>query len=115
MTTCTVHDNAQSDQSAKQDVYASITAKIVAVLEDGVRPWVGPWNAEDAAGRITRPLRHNGQPYTGINILSLCVPASVRGSAPIRMTYRQAVEFGAPRPPRRERLSGSPAELAQSC
>ena len=44
--------------------------KIVAALEDGVRPWVRPWNAEHAAGRITRPLRHNGQPYTGINILS---------------------------------------------
>jgi len=31
-------------------------------LEKGVRPWVRPWNAEHAAGRITRPLRHNGQP-----------------------------------------------------
>ena len=37
MNTCTVHDNAQSDQSPKQDVYAPITAKIVAALEDGVR------------------------------------------------------------------------------
>ena len=44
--TCTAHDNAQSDQSLKQGVYASITAKIVAALEDGVRPWVKPWNAE---------------------------------------------------------------------
>src|SRR5437879_8243427 len=62
----------------------------------GVRPWVRPWNAEHAAGRITRPLRHNGQPYTGINILSLWVSASVQGfAAPIWMTYRQAVELGA--------------------
>jgi hypothetical protein len=29
-------------------------------LERGVRPWVKPWNAEHAAGRITRPLRYNG-------------------------------------------------------
>ena len=70
MKPCTVTDNAQDDQSPKQDIYARITAKIVAALEDGVRPWVRPWNAEHAAGRITRPLRHNGQPYTGINILS---------------------------------------------
>jgi len=36
---------------------------------------------------ITRPLRHNGQPYTGINILSLWVSASVQGfAAPIWMT-----------------------------
>ena len=64
MKPCTVHDNAQSDESPKQDIYARITAKIVATLEDGVRPWVRPWNAEHAAGRITRPLRHNDQPYT---------------------------------------------------
>src|SRR5712692_5349439 len=96
MNTCIAHDNAQSDQSPKQDIYASITAKIVAALEDGVRPWVRPWNAEHAAGRITRPLRHNGQPYTGINILSLWASASVQGfAAPIWMTYRQAVELDA--------------------
>ena len=84
MNTCIAHDNAKSDQSPKQDVYASITAKIVAALEAGVRPWVRPWNAEHAAGRITRPLRHNGQPYTGINILSLWASASVQGfAAPI--------------------------------
>ena len=64
LTTRTVHANAQCDQSPKQDVYARITAKIVAALEDGVRPWVRPWNAEHAAGRMTRPLRHSGQPYT---------------------------------------------------
>jgi antirestriction protein ArdC len=55
----------------RQDVYTRITGQIVGDLEKGVRPWVKPWNAEHAAGRITRPLRHNGQPYSGINILSL--------------------------------------------
>jgi hypothetical protein len=90
----------------KQDIYARITAKIVAALEDGVRPWVRPWNAEHAAGRITRPLRHNGQPYTGINILSLWASASVQGfAAPIWMTYRQAVGLSRPRPQGRERLA----------
>ena len=62
MKPCIVNDNAQSDESPKQDIYARITAKIVAALEDGVRPWVRPWNAGHAAGRITRPLHHNGQP-----------------------------------------------------
>src|SRR5476649_429438 len=74
----------------------TITVKIVAALEDGVRPWVRPWNAEHAAGRITRPLRHNGQPYTGVNILSLWASATAQGfAAPIWMTYRQATELGA--------------------
>jgi hypothetical protein len=96
MKPCTAHDRVQSNPSPKHDVYASITATIVAALEDGVRPWVRPWNAEHAAGPITRPLRHNGQPYTGINMLSLWASARVQGFiAPIWMTYRQAVELGA--------------------
>ncbi len=44
------------------DIYARITERIVADLEKGVRPWVQPWHAGNATGRITRPLRHNGEP-----------------------------------------------------
>jgi antirestriction protein ArdC len=80
----------------RQDVYTRITSQIVADLEKGVRPWVKPWNAEHAAGRITRPLRHNGQPYAGINVLSLWISAVARNfAAPVWMTYRQASELGA--------------------
>ena len=112
MKPCTVKDSAQDDQSPKQDIYARITAKIVAALEDGVRPWVRPWNAEHADGRITRPLRHNGQPYTGINILSLWASATVQGfAAPIWMTYRQAVEL---RAHVRKGEKGSPVVYANS-
>jgi antirestriction protein ArdC len=53
----------------RQDIYTRITAKIVASLKAGVRPWIKPWSGENAAGWITRPLRHNGMPYSGINIL----------------------------------------------
>jgi len=80
----------------KKDVYARITSQIIAQLEKGVRPWSKPWNAEHAAGRITRPLRHNGQPYSGINILSLWMSAELQGfAAPIWMTFRQASELDA--------------------
>jgi antirestriction protein ArdC len=79
----------------KQDVYERVTAHIVAELEKGVRPWFKPWNAEHAAGRITRPLRANGQAYRGINVLMLWGAASERGySAPIWMTFKQAQELG---------------------
>ncbi len=101
MNTCTVTDNDNEPRnranaaSPRQDIYTRITTKIVSALETGVRPWVRPWNAEHAAGRITRPLRHNGQPYGGINILSLWVSATDQGfAAPIWMTYRQAIELG---------------------
>jgi antirestriction protein ArdC len=80
----------------RQDIYTRITNQIVTSLERGVRPWIKPWNAEHAAGRITRPLRHNGQPYSGINVLSLWASAMAQNfTAPIWMTFRQAQEFGA--------------------
>ena len=79
----------------KQDVYSRITEKIVADLEKGVRPWLKPWHAEHAAGRIARPLRHNGQPYNGMNVIMLWAEAVEKGyNAPIWMTFRQAKELG---------------------
>jgi antirestriction protein ArdC len=80
----------------KADVYERITSRIVAELEQGVRPWLKPWNAEHAAGRITRPLRFNGQPYQGINVLMLWGESVAKGyAAPIWLTFRQAAELGA--------------------
>ncbi|MEA1675472.1 ArdC family protein [Nitrospirillum sp. BR 11163] len=85
-----------NNSSSKADIYSRITNRIVADLEKGVRPWFKPWNAEHAAGRITRPLRHNGTPYRGINVIMLWGEALARGFAcPIWMTYKQAQELGA--------------------
>lgn len=79
-----------------QDVYRRITDQIVAALENGVRPWVQPWNTGHAAGRIEQPRRYNGQAYSGINILSLWMSAVAHGfTAPVWMTFRQALELGA--------------------
>jgi len=83
-------------RTEKQDIYTRITNQIVSHLEKGVRPWVRPWNAEHAAGRITRPLRHNGKPYSGINVLSLWASAMAQNfAAPIWMTFKQAAELDA--------------------
>jgi antirestriction protein ArdC len=80
----------------KQDIYSRITNQIVSHLEQGVRPWVRPWNAEHAAGRITRPLRHNGKPYSGINVISLWASAMAQNfAAPIWMTFKQAADLDA--------------------
>jgi len=80
----------------KQDIYTRITNKIVADLEQGVRPWMKPWNASNTAGWITRPLRHNGIAYSGINILMLWASAIEQGfTAPIWMTFKQAIELSA--------------------
>jgi antirestriction protein ArdC len=54
-----------------------------------VRPWHQPWNAEHAAGKITRPLHFNSTPYSDINVIMLWSEAVSRGySAPIWMTWR---------------------------
>ncbi|MBS7537762.1 ArdC family protein [Ancylobacter lacus] len=78
-----------------KDIYQRITDTIVAQLEAGVRPWHKPWSAEHAAGRIVRPLRANGVPYRGINILMLWAEAVEKGfSAPMWLTFKQAQELG---------------------
>ena len=78
-----------------KDVYSRITNKIVAALEQGVRPWMKPWSAGYAAGRITRPLRHNGIPYNGINVVMLWSAATEKGySCPLWLTFKQALELG---------------------
>ena len=66
--------------TVRPDIYSRITDKIIADLEQGVRPWMKPWNADHAAaGRITRPLRHNGIPYKGINVIMLWSAAVAKG------------------------------------
>jgi len=59
----------------RKDVDSRITTQIVGHLEKAVRPWIRCWNVEPAAGGITRLLRHHGQPYSAINVLSLWVSA----------------------------------------
>lgn len=81
----------------RADVYQKITDQIVTALERGVRPWHQPLQVEQGAGRITRPLRANGTPDQGINVLALWAAALEKGyAAPIWMTFRQALEPNAP-------------------
>lgn len=85
----------RKESGPRTDIYARITEKLVAALENGVRPWVQPWSAGNVKGRVTRPLRHNGEPYTGMNVLLLWSESMARGFAsPMWMTFRQASELG---------------------
>lgn len=86
----------RKEKADRADIYTRITDRIVVELEKGVRPWVQPWGAANTTGRITRPLRHNGEPYTGMNVLLLWAEGIARGfTSPIWMTFRQASELGA--------------------
>ena len=71
----------------KSDIAASITATILDKLEAGTKPWVQPWRGTP----ISRPLRHCGAAYRGINTVMLWIAAQAAGYAsPYWMTYRQA-------------------------
>jgi antirestriction protein ArdC len=79
----------------RYDVYQAVTQKIIADLEQGELTWLKPWAAGNTAGGITRPLRHNGLFYGGINVLILWAAAIEAGySSSCWMTFRQAIELG---------------------
>jgi antirestriction protein ArdC len=47
-------------------------------------------DAEHASGRVMRPLRGNGIPYNGINVLMLWLASIEKGCAePVWMTFKQ--------------------------
>ena len=74
----------------RPDVAQVITDLILEKIAAGTAPWLKPWSATS-----TRPLRHNGVPYTGINTFFLWAVAEACGYAsPYWMTYRQAAELG---------------------
>lgn len=81
----------------RADVYSRVTDRIVSELEKGVRPWLKPWSAAGIEDRLPLlPLRHNGTPYRGINILLLWGEAIEKGyTRNIWMTYKQAEAQGA--------------------
>ena len=58
-------------------------------------PWLRPWDVAQAAGPVSRPLRRDGTPYPGVNVLLLWLEAMEQGyAAPFWMTYRQAQALG---------------------
>lgn len=88
--------NRTKSMPARVDVHQVVTDQIAALLEKGVRPWVRSWDGPDAdAGVIRRPLRFNGQPYQGINVLILWFTAVNTGyTSPHWMTFKQAESLG---------------------
>lgn len=77
------------------ELYSRVTTSILEDLRRGVRPWIRPWKSAGAGGRVSRPLRHCGTPYAGVNVLLLWAEAAARGyGAATWMTYRQAQALG---------------------
>ena len=53
----------------KRDLYAEVSARIVAELEAGAAPWVRPWSA--TAGQNVPQNALTNRPYSGCNVILL--------------------------------------------
>lgn len=85
-----------NETPSQNDIYARVTNKILSDLEKGNLTWRKPWDSEHLAGQITRPLRWNNIPYTGINTLMLWGTSAEKGYVyPHWMTFKQAIDMKA--------------------
>ncbi|GAB5440102.1 MAG: zincin-like metallopeptidase domain-containing protein [Fuerstiella sp.] len=91
----TTATHAKGRRKSQTEIYESVTQQIVEHLERGVKPWNQPWSSGHAAGPVTRPLRHNGERYRGINVLMLWMTAGEQGyDCPLWLTFKQAQQLG---------------------
>ena len=83
-------------RQARPSLYAEVTARIVAQLEEGRVPWVQPWGAPDIATPLGLPVNAStGRTYSGINILILW-GAAIEGARASQnwLTFKQALTLG---------------------
>jgi len=77
------------------DLYAEVTARIVAELAAGRLPWVQPWSDAGAPAPGLPRNALTARPYSGINIVILWASGFARGWASQNwLTYRQALAAG---------------------
>lgn len=82
---------------SKQDIYQRVTNEMITALEKGTPPWRKPWKGNnDGDNRpLGLPLRSNGVPYSGVNIVLLWIAKEEGDYTSNRwMTYQQAKEVG---------------------
>lgn len=85
---------AEVQEYERRSLYAEVTARVIAELEEGRLPWVQPW--EDAACGCGMPENGaTGRRYSGINVLILWGAVIERGFRSQRwLTFRQAMTLG---------------------
>ena len=77
-------------RSSRRSLYAEVTERVIAELEQGRLPWVQPWDAA-ACGCAMPANAISGRRYSGINVLILWAAVIEGGYASQRwLTYRQA-------------------------
>jgi len=78
-----------------QSLHDTVTAKIIAELEEGRFPWVQPWASSGTAPLGLPENAATGRSYSGINILLLWAAAIEQGRPSQRwLTFKQALALG---------------------
>lgn len=81
-------------RTSRQSLYAEVTNRVIAELEQGRLPWVQPWDGA-ACGCAMPHNAGTGRRYSGINVLILWAAVIDGGYASQRwLTYRQAQAAG---------------------
>lgn len=77
-----------------KDMYQIVTDRIIAALENGVKPWACPWDKTQQCDMLPVNFKTKAQ-YSGVNILLLWSETVEKGySSPYWLTYKQAAELG---------------------
>src|SRR6476659_3652773 len=76
----------------KRDLYAEVTARIVAELERGAAPWIKPWSA--TAGENVPQNAVTSRPYSSCHVILLWLARNRGWATPRFLTFKQAVEAG---------------------
>jgi antirestriction protein ArdC len=85
----------KTDDQTRRDPYQDVTDRILEALEAGTKPWVRPWNPDQAGGPQGPFNPTTGKHYRGINVLLLGMdPRAFMSGDPRWMTYHQAKEQG---------------------
>src|SRR5213079_615027 len=72
----------------KRDLYAEVSARIIAELEAGAAPWVKPWSATPGANTPCNAL--SNRPYSGCNVVLLWMAQAAGYRTPRFLTFKQA-------------------------
>jgi antirestriction protein ArdC len=75
-----------------RDLYAEVSARIVAELERGAAPWVKPWST--TPGQNVPQNAVSNRPYSGSNVILLWLARNRGWATPRFLTFKQAIESG---------------------
>src|SRR5438445_6677834 len=79
-------------RAMKRDLYAEVSARIIAELQAGAAPWVKPWSATPGANTPSNAVTN--RPYSGCNVILLWMAQAAGYRTPRFLTCKQALELG---------------------